>query len=94
MIAPSLSLELSPTIQKQLKKLKRKNTKAYQRFRILAKILIADPFAPKLKTHKLRGSLAGRYAFSLDQSLRVVFRFKDSATLVLIALGTHNQVYR
>jgi len=94
MISPSLSLELSPTIQKQLKKLKRKSPRVYQRFRILSKILTIDPFSPKLKTHKLRGRLGGRYAFSLDESLRVVFRIKDSATLVLIALGTHDQMYR
>jgi len=90
----TFSLELTPTFQKQMKILKRKDPKAFGRLRTHLVRFIADPFDPELRTHKLRGRLLERYAFSLSESLRVVFRFRDPTTIVLIALGTHSQVYR
>lgn len=94
MSPPSISLELTTTIQKQLKKLKRKDPIAYGLLRTRLILLIADPFDPKLRTHKLKGRLLGRYAFSLNESLRVIFRFRNPTTIILIALGTHDHVYR
>ncbi len=94
MRASSITLELSPIIQKQLKKIKRKDEKVFKLFRTRTKIFVADPFDPRLGTHKLKGRLLGRYAFSLTESLRVIFRFKTPTTILLIALGSHDQMYR
>ncbi len=52
----------------------------------------ADPHDPLLRTHKLKGDLAGYWAFTIDDNLRVVFRWeKDEAFLVNI--GSHDEVY-
>ena len=51
-----------------------------------------DPHDPLLRTHKLRGELAGYWAFSVDDDLRVLFR-RDGDVLFLVALGTHDEVY-
>ncbi len=51
------------------------------------------PFNPRLKTHKLVGKLEGFWAFSIAYDYRVVFRFIDDEEVLLIDIGTHDEVY-
>jgi mRNA interferase YafQ len=51
-----------------------------------------DPRDPLLRIHKLRGELTEYWAFSVDDDLRVVFRW-DGATAFLVNVGTHDEVY-
>ena len=58
--------------------------------------LSADPFHPALRTHKLKGNLAGAWACSVASDLRIVFEFipHDGAeAILLLSLGTHDEVY-
>ena len=60
--------------------------------------LAADPKHPTLRSHKLKGDLAGTWACSVDYSRRIIFDFtKNPATgeleIVLLAVGTHDEVY-
>jgi mRNA-degrading endonuclease YafQ of YafQ-DinJ toxin-antitoxin module len=58
--------------------------------------LSEDAFHPSLRTHKLRGSLAGCWACSAGYDLRIVFDFvqhNGAEATLLLALGTHDQVY-
>ena len=58
--------------------------------------LSADAAHPSLRTHKLRGSLAGCWACSAGYDLRIVFEFTQhsgSEAILLLALGTHDEVY-
>ncbi len=52
-------------------------------------ILAQDPFHPFLKTHKLSGALAGWFACSVDYKIRIIFRFVDDKTIVLLRVGDH-----
>ena len=52
----------------------------------------ADPKDPLLRIHKLRGELAEYWAFSVDEDLRVLFRW-DGEVAFLVNLGSHDQVY-
>ena len=52
----------------------------------------ADPRDPLLRTHKLRGELADYWAFSVDDDLRVLFRWEGEEVL-LVNLGSHDEVY-
>jgi mRNA-degrading endonuclease YafQ of YafQ-DinJ toxin-antitoxin module len=52
----------------------------------------ADPQDPLLRTHKLKGELAEYWAFSVDDDLRVLFRW-DGDVAFLVNLGSHDQVY-
>ncbi len=52
----------------------------------------ADPHDGLLRTHKLKGELDGYWAFSVDDDLRVLFRW-DGDTCFLVNLGTHHEVY-
>jgi mRNA interferase YafQ len=58
--------------------------------------LSADATHPSLRTHKLRGSLAGCWACSAGYDLRVVFEYtqhEEEEAISLLALGTHDEVY-
>jgi mRNA interferase YafQ len=62
------------------------------------RLLQADPFAPQLATHKLKGRLAGTWACSAGYDLRILFEFvrnpqREEEDLFLIEIGTHDEVY-
>jgi mRNA-degrading endonuclease YafQ of YafQ-DinJ toxin-antitoxin module len=57
-----------------------------------------DAFAPRLKTHRLAGGLAGYYACSCGYDCRIVFTLEKhgrsgSEVIVLHDVGTHDEVY-
>lgn len=51
-----------------------------------------DPRDPLLRVHKLKGDLAAYWAFSVDDDLRVLFRWEGDASF-LVNLGSHDEVY-
>jgi len=51
---------------------------------------------PKLKTHRLKGNLAGSWACSAGFDLRIIFRFgkhEGQEAVFLETIGTHEEVY-
>ena len=52
----------------------------------------ADPKDPLLRVHKLKGDLAAYWAFSVDDDLRVLFRW-EADVCFLVGLGTHDEIY-
>jgi len=60
-------------------------------------VLVENPFEPELKTHKLRGQLAGLWASWVEYDCRVVFAFvpdpPDEDAIVLVDIGSHDEVY-
>jgi mRNA-degrading endonuclease YafQ of YafQ-DinJ toxin-antitoxin module len=52
----------------------------------------ADPQDPLLRPHKLKGELDAYWAFSVDEDLRVLFRWNGDEVF-LVTLGSHDQVY-
>jgi len=56
-------------------------------------IFIKDPFDARLKTHKLTGKLSDLWSFSLSYDRRVIFHFEDEDTVLLVDIGTHDEVY-
>ena len=52
----------------------------------------AEPQDPVLRTHKLKGELEVYWAFSIDDDLRVVFRWEGEEA-ILVNLGSHDEVY-
>ena len=53
---------------------------------------VADPRDPLLRTHKLKGDLDTYWAFTVDDDLRVLFRWVGDDAF-LVNLGSHDQVY-
>lgn len=52
----------------------------------------ADPADPLLRVHKLKGELSNYWAFSVDDDLRVLFRWNGDEAF-LVNLGSHDEVY-
>ncbi|MBI2638477.1 type II toxin-antitoxin system YafQ family toxin [Candidatus Peregrinibacteria bacterium] len=53
-----------------------------------------NPHDPSLQNHKLKGSLAGKRAFWVTGDIRVIFEeFNDYILVIILDVGTHNQVY-
>jgi mRNA-degrading endonuclease YafQ of YafQ-DinJ toxin-antitoxin module len=52
----------------------------------------ADPSDPLLRVHKLQGDLRDYWVFSVDDDLRVLFRWEGEMAL-LVHLGSHDEVY-
>jgi len=56
-------------------------------------LFLSTPFARQLRTHKLSGKLKGLWAFSVDEDCRVVFEFMGEDRVLLIDIGSHDEVY-
>ena len=58
--------------------------------------LTEDAFQPALRTHKLKGDLAGSWACSAGHDLRVLFAFvqhEGAEAILLQTVGMHDEVY-
>ncbi len=64
-----------------------------EKFWKLVRLFEKDAFNPLLKTHKLSGKLAGHWAFVIEYDCRVVFRFESKNEVILVDIGTHDEVY-
>ena len=59
-------------------------------------LLAEDAFHPQLRTHKLKGRLAGSWACGVGYDLRIIVQFvkhKDQDAVLLEGVGTHDEVY-
>jgi mRNA-degrading endonuclease YafQ of YafQ-DinJ toxin-antitoxin module len=62
-------------------------------FRQSVELFAAHPHHPRLRTHKLSGTLKDLWAFSCGYDCRVVFTFLAERTVLLIDIGSHDEVY-
>ena len=74
----------------------RKHPQLAPELQLTLELLAEDAFHPQLKTHKLKGKLAGSRACSGGYDLRVILQFvkhKGSDAILLEGVGTHDEVY-
>ena len=86
----------SKAFTRAARRLAKKNPDAAPHLQAALVLLAEDAFHPTLKTHKLKGELAGSWACSVGHDLRIVFDFvqHDGAeALLLQTVGTHDEVY-
>ena len=86
----------SPAFARDLRKWLKSHPDAAASIEASLEQLSADAAHPSLRTHKLRGPLAGSWACSAGYDLRVVFEYvqhEGAEAILLLALGTHDQVY-
>ena len=50
----------------------------------------------KLRVHKLKKPFTGRYSFSVNYKIRIIFKYdeKDENHVHFLTVGTHDQVYK
>jgi len=81
------------SFKRKYKKLKKSEPDVISLFWNQLELFTVNPFSPALKTHKLSGRLKNYWAFSINYSYRVTFRFIDDNNVLLIEIGTHDEVY-
>ncbi|MEP7171130.1 MAG: type II toxin-antitoxin system mRNA interferase toxin, RelE/StbE family [Bacteroidota bacterium] len=70
------------------------NDQLKKKFWDALEIFTDDPFDSQLKAHQLTGRLNGLWALSVDYDCRIVFKFvKDTSEVLLIDIGSHDEVY-
>ena len=79
--------------KRSYKKRVRNNSRLKKKFWEKMEIFLENPFFPRLRTHKLSGKLAGQWAFSVDNDCRIVFEFVGEDRVLLIDVGSHDEVY-
>ena len=58
--------------------------------------LLANPFEPHLKTHQLKGAMAGMLSCTCGYDCRLLFRLRQDRgieVIILLDIGTHDEVY-
>ncbi len=93
-----MNLITSSSFQKALRATIKKQPALQQRIEQKLYLLAADPFNPLLRTHKLKGELAGAWSCTVDYDCRLVFKFVQNQEtgeeeILLIDIGTHDEVY-
>jgi addiction module RelE/StbE family toxin len=68
------------------------NQKLIQRFNQQLIVLSNNPESPKLKLHRLKGKMKNYFSFSITSNYRVIYK-QINKTIILVDIGTHNQVY-
>jgi addiction module RelE/StbE family toxin len=76
-----------------LKKWRKKHPNLVEKFQQKVDLFIQDPFDPSLRTHSLSGNLSGCWSLSITYEYRLIFKFVDENRVLLIDLGTHDEVY-
>ena len=75
-----------------LRKAKKLREPQASMLRAVLRRFAVDPNDPLLRLHKLKGDLADYWAFSVDDDLRVLFRWEGDEAF-LVNLGSHDEVY-
>lgn len=57
-------------------------------------LFIHNPFHSSLRTEKLSPKHKGLWSFRVDKKYRVLFRFIDHDTALLLTVGLHDWIYR
>jgi addiction module RelE/StbE family toxin len=91
-------LVLTPKFERAFRKFVRRNARLQRRIEHTLVQMEDDLFATSLGTHKLTGSLAGLRACHCGYDCRIVFSLEEDpvdgeATIVLLDIGTHDEVY-
>ncbi|WP_335223119.1 type II toxin-antitoxin system RelE/ParE family toxin [Nostoc sp.] len=81
-----------------LKRVIRKNPPLEETIIEVVELLVTDPFALTLKSHKLKSDLEGLWACWVEYDCRIIYTFQpnpdeDEDMIVLIDIGTHDEVY-
>ena len=87
-----MPVKYSKEFLKHYKKRVYPNKRLVKRFKERLATLSRNPKDPILKDHRLTGGKKHHRAFSVTGDLRVVYYYQEE-WIVLVDIGTHNQVY-
>jgi addiction module RelE/StbE family toxin len=88
-----INLVWDPGFKKAYQKKIKTDDNLKRKFWKTIKLFSSNPFSKQLRTHKLTGTLKGLWAFSVDYDTRVIFSFLKDDEVLLIDIGSHDEVY-
>jgi len=88
-----IELRWEDSFTKKIKKIIKSDPSFKSKLVERLELFAVNQFDPILKTHKLHGKLKNYWAFSVDYYYRILFRFNDDASVNLINIGDHDEVY-
>lgn len=88
-----MQVSFSDEVDKQLKKIKQKDSKLAKRIEKQITLFIQNPKHPSLRLHKLTGDLQELWSISISKSIRIIY-ILNADTAYFVDLGTHDEVYR
>jgi len=88
-----ISIVWDPGFKKAYQKKIKTDDNLKRKFWKTMKLFSSNPFSKQLRTHKLTGTLKGLWAFSVDYDTRVIFSFLKDDEVLLIDIGSHDEVY-
>ena len=93
-----ITLVWSANFKRAFRRIVRRRPELRVRVQHIVELLAEDPFHPKLRSHKLRGGLAGTWACKVDYDNRILFEFaanpeSGEEEILLLTMGNHDEVY-
>lgn len=88
-----MDFEISPGLQKELKKIKSHDKKLTEKIIKQLELFQQNHFHPSLRVHKLTGNLDNIWSISIDRSIRMLYFFNEDCAY-FFDIGTHDQVYK
>lgn len=87
-----MNIQLHKHCIKQLKKISAKDRdRVQERF----KLFLNEPFHPQLRNHPLKGRHTGYRSIDIRPDLRAVYKEDtETDTAILVAIGSHSQLYK
>lgn len=88
-----MNAKFSFSLQKELKKIKRKDRKLANRIEKQIALFEENPKHPSLRTHKLSGTMDNMWSISITTSIRMVYILLNENSVIFVKIGTHDEVY-
>ena len=85
-------ITFSPTFQKQLNQLQKKDKKLFEKIKKQFSLFASSPRHPSLRIHKLKGELRDVWSLSITMDFRLLF--VEDTEYYFFDMGTHNQIYK
>lgn len=88
-----IKLVWNKNFERNLKKYIKKHPDKEKKIIEKLKLFTENPYESELRNHKLSGKLSELRAVVIEYDCRIVFKFIDDSTALLINIGSHDEVY-
>lgn len=88
-----IKLSWNKNFEKDLKRFLKKHPEKEGKIQNKLRLFTEEPFSPELRNHKLSGKLKDLRAIVVEYDCRIVFKFIDENTALLVTVGSHEEVY-
>ncbi len=85
-----MAVDFTKQFRRQYQKLPRK---IQQQFDERLQLFLADPTAPQLRVHPLKGKFAGYWSLNVSGDIRALYLQRGDTVIIFILIGSHSELY-